>query len=300
MLPEFERIRLLEPPTGRVPVVIDTDTYNEIDDQFALVHALLTPERLDVQAIYAAPFHNERSSSPGDGMRRSLEEIIRVVDLLGGRTDVPILEGADRWLTDAAEPPDSPAARDLVERARAHDEPLYVIALAAPTTIASALLLEPSLADRLVVIWLGGQPTYWPDASEFNLRQDPRASRVLLDSGVPLVLVPCTNVTQQLRLTLAELERYVRGTGPVGAYLTKIFAAYRDDHVGRSKEIWDLGPGAWLIDPTWVPTTVTSSPILTDNLTWSVDGRRHAIREATTIDRDQIMVDLFRKLADCQ
>ena len=74
------RRRRLQPPgDGCVRMVLDTDTYNEIDDQFALVHALLSPERLKVEAIYAAPFHNDRSTGPGDGMEKSFEEILRLL-----------------------------------------------------------------------------------------------------------------------------------------------------------------------------------------------------------------------------
>ena len=79
------RLALLDPPAGKVRMVLDTDTYNEIDDQFALVYALLSPERVAVEAIYAAPFHNSRSSGPADGMRKSYEEIVRVLARLGLR-----------------------------------------------------------------------------------------------------------------------------------------------------------------------------------------------------------------------
>ena len=62
-LPESQRITMLQPPTNRpLAMVLDTDTYNEIDDQFALVYALLSPE-LRVEAVYAAPFLNNRSKS---------------------------------------------------------------------------------------------------------------------------------------------------------------------------------------------------------------------------------------------
>ena len=49
-------------------MVLDTDTYNEIDDQYALAQVLLSPEDVTVEAVYAAPFHNARSTGPGDGM----------------------------------------------------------------------------------------------------------------------------------------------------------------------------------------------------------------------------------------
>jgi hypothetical protein len=50
------RLRLLEPPTGKVSVVLDSDMANEIDDQFALAWALLTPETIDLKAVIAEPF----------------------------------------------------------------------------------------------------------------------------------------------------------------------------------------------------------------------------------------------------
>ena len=81
-LSDAERLAKLTPPTGRVRMVLDTDTYNEVDDQFALVQALLSPDKLDVEAIYAAPFHNDRSSGPADGMERSYEEILRLLERL--------------------------------------------------------------------------------------------------------------------------------------------------------------------------------------------------------------------------
>ena len=63
-------------------MVLDTDTCNEIDDQFALVYALLCPEKLNVEAVYAAPFTNDRSTGPGDGMEKSYEEILRLLERL--------------------------------------------------------------------------------------------------------------------------------------------------------------------------------------------------------------------------
>ena len=45
-----------ELPKGRLRLVIDTDAANEIDDQFALAHALLSPGRLTIEAVTAAPF----------------------------------------------------------------------------------------------------------------------------------------------------------------------------------------------------------------------------------------------------
>jgi purine nucleosidase len=284
------------PPDGAVRVVLDTDTDNEIDDQFAVVYALLSPERIRLEALYAAPYHNGSSIGPEEGMLRSYDELQRLLDRLPEHRSMPVRHGSRGWLPGPADPVPSPAADDLIDRARASDETLYVVAIGAVTNVASALLREPSIADRVVVVWLGGNPHTWHQAVEFNVEQDMYAAHVLFDSGVPLVHVPCRNVTEHLRTTQAEIERYVRGSGAIGDYLADIYAGYYPDHFARSKEIWDVGAVAWLVDPAWVPTAVVHSPVLTSEGTWSHDPRRHLIREALGVDRDPVFADLFGKL----
>lgn len=288
---------ILRPSTDApLRVVLDTDAANEIDDQFAIAYAMLSPERIRLEAICAAPFHNRRSSGAEDGMRRSYDEIQRVLDRLPAGGEAVVLEGSRDWLPgpDTAVP--SPAADDLIRRATSGAGPLYVVAIGAPTNVAAAILQAPEIIERIVVVWLGGNPSHWHTAREFNLRQDAHASRVLFDSGVALVHVPCINVTEHLRTTRADIDRYVRGRGAVGDYLADLYAGHVPDHVGRSKEIWDLGPVAWLVDPDWAPAVAVHSPILTTELTWSHDPRRHLIGEVRTVDRDAIFADLYTKL----
>lgn len=292
------RLARLTAPTGPVRMVLDTDTYNEIDDQFALVWALLSPEKLTTEAIYAAPFHNARSAGPGDGMERSYDEIHRLLDRLPGVYSGPVLRGSTRFLEAADRPVESDAAADLVERAMtsAADAPLYVVAIGAPTNISSALLLQPRIVEKIVLVWLGGHPTFWPTAREFNLRQDLHASRLLYDCGVPFVMLPCATVASHLLATVPELEAYVAGRGAIGDFLVETFKGYSSDHFGWSKEIWDLAPIAWLLNAAWAPSVLEHSPILTDQITWSIDRSRHWIRIATGVRRNPIFADLFRKL----
>ena len=293
--------RRLEPPTAPVRMVLDTDTYNEVDDQFAIVYSLLSPERLLVEALYAAPFHNKRSNGPADGMEKSLAEIHRLLSRLPGiaptRQDFA-LRGATAWLPDERTPVMSDGAADLVERALASplDDPLYVVAIGAITNVASALLLEPAIRERIVVAWLGGHARHWPDTREFNLYQDPAASRVLLDCGVPLVRFPCMGVVSHLHTTLPEMAAHVQGKGPIGDYLFQIYRDYRSDQFAYSKQIWDLAPISWLVNPQWTQMELVSSPRLTGRLTWAFDDSRHAIASARYLDRDSIFRDLFTKL----
>lgn len=296
---EPTRLLRLTPPAGTVDMVLDTDTANEIDDQFAVAYALLSPGSMRVQSLYAAPFFNPNSTSPANGMERSYQEILRLLDRLGRSPEDFVFKGATGYLPGPEQPVDSPAARDLIAKALAPREgPLYVLAIGAITNVASAILLEPAIIERVVVVWLGGHPYYWPHTVEFNLQQDLHAARVVLNCGVPFVHIPCKNVAEHLTTTLPELEVNLKGRNPISDYLYAIFYHYRRDHFAWTKVLWDVSTVAWLVDHRWVPTVLTHSPILTDQVTWSRDESRHLVRVAIHCDRNAIFADLFRKLQE--
>jgi len=309
-LSETFRLNRLEPPTGKVQMVLDTDTYNEVDDQFAVVYVLLSPEKIELQALYAAPFFNARSTGPADGMEKSYQEILRLLERLdvapaGGPTWPGfVFRGSDRYLADWQHPVESDAARDLIAKAMARSEddagadtrPLYVVAIGAITNVASAILMEPEIIKRIVVVWLGGHAFHWPNTKEFNLWQDPQAARVIFDCGVPVVQLPCMNVVSHLHTTVAEIERYVAGRGAIGDYLAETVKSYHKEHFGWSKVIWDIAAIAYLLDAAWTPTNLVHSPIVTDQGTWSFDNSRHLIRSAWHVHRDPIFRDVFTKL----
>lgn len=294
---EEHRVQVLtgkrQPPSR---MVIDSDAFNEIDDQFALIHALISPELANLEAIYAAPFQNARVADPAEGMHKNLDEIHRVLAFMPGR-QVAAFAGAAQWMTATGGPVPSAACSDLIERAREGTSPLYVVAIGAPTNVASALLADPGIAGRIVVVWLGGNALGWRTAAEFNLQQDPAASRVLLDSGVPLVHIPCKGVADRLITTRGEIDQYVRPAGQIGAMLAKLYDDFVPDEPGRSKVIWDLAATAWVLQPDSMVTELTSSPVLSSEMTWSRDPQRHLILEVTEVKRDEIFGDLFRRLS---
>ena len=287
----------LQIPDGKIDMVLDTDTYNEVDDQFALMYALRSPDRLNVHAVYAAPFFNNRSEGPADGMEKSYEEIHRVLDRMNIRpAEDFVLKGSVKYLERLEMPVESEAARDLVKKAMAADRPLYVVAIGAITNVASAILLEPRITEKIVVVWLGGNALYWPHTREFNLKQDIRAARLVFDCGVPVIQLPCENVVTHLSTTVAELEMYVQGKSKIGKYLTDIVKQYSKDHYAWSKVIWDVAAIACLINPDWTPANIVHSPVLTDQLTWSVDQSRHLMKSVYKVERDLIFRDLFDKV----
>jgi purine nucleosidase len=299
MLDPEQRLRMLRPVEKRpVTMVLDTDTFNEIDDQFALVYALLSPE-LRVEAVYAAPFHNSRSSGPGDGMEKSHEEIVRILKTMGLGHEGFAFRGSTDYLRQASEPHRSPAALDLVGRAQKHssEDPLYVVAVGAITNVASAILIDPEITRKIVVVWLGGNGHDWRNQREFNFQQDLLASRLVFDSGVPLVQLPCTPVVTHFATTVPEMERYLAGQGETAEYLLKIFKEYRKDHFGWSKVLWDMTAVAWLVNPQWLPSNLVHTPIVTDQYTFSFDRSRHFMRAVYHLDRDGIFRDFFRKVS---
>jgi purine nucleosidase len=296
----------LEPPSGKVQAVVDTDTYNEIDDQFALSYALLSPGHMDIEAVYAAPFKNERSEGAGDGMQKSYEEILRILGRLKRKAPGFAFKGSGQFMAGAKQPVDSPAARDLVAKAmQRRTQPLYVLTIGAPTNVSSALLMEPRIKERIVVVWLGGQPLSRKSAREFNLQQDIHASRVLLDSGVALVVIPTGNVSEHLRTTVPEVNHHLKGKSPIADYLATEYAAYTkwkspSDEFPLSRVIWDLSAVAWIIDPKWIPTEIVPSPTLNDDYTWAKPPGRHPVRFATWANRDRVFHDVFQKLRNAK
>jgi purine nucleosidase len=303
-IPAPERIRMLEPPDGPVRMVLDTDTYNEIDDQFALVYALLSPEALKVEAVYAAPFHNKRSSGAGDGMEKSYEEILRVLDKLERSHEGFAYRGSTSFLRDTSKPESSPAVQDLIRRASKStpQDPLYVVAVGAITNVANAILIDPSIISNIVVVWLGGNGHNWPNQREFNYFQDLNSSRTIFDCGVPFVQLPCTPVVTHLATTVPEMEEYVGGRGAIGDYLLQIFKEYHKEYgenqYAWSKVLWDMSAVAYVINPGWTPSNLVHSPIVTDQFTISFDASRHFIRMVYHVRRDEIFRDFFRKLAE--
>ncbi len=299
VIPADEMMRKLSHPGKKIRMVLDTDTFNEIDDQFAVTYALLSSDRMEVEAFYAAPFYNELSEGPADGMEKSYKEILKIRKILG-REDIPVYRGSETFMTEANYPVESEAAKNLVERAMSSDpsDPLYVVGIGAITNVASAILMEPSIIERIVVVWLGGNALEWPDTREFNLLQDVHSSRLLLDCGVPLILVPCVGVATHLHTNLSELRDYVKGKGTIGDYLYETYKGCVKDHFAYSRVIWDISVIAWLNNPNWCWSSVVHSPVLSDDLRWSKDTNRHFIRCVYFITRDPIFKDLFMKIAE--
>jgi len=164
------------------------------------------------------------------------------------------------------------------------------------TNVASAILIEPEIIKNIVIVWLGGNSLNWPHQKEFNLMQDVKAAQVVLNSGVPMVIMPCQPVVAHFHTTIPEMQYYLKGKNPLSDYLLNMTIEYSGGRDYWSKVIWDVTAVAWLVNSSWLPTNIEHSPVLTDQVTYSIDHTRHFIRMATSLNRDAIFGDLFRKL----
>jgi purine nucleosidase len=211
---------------SRIPVIIDTDIGDAVDDSLALGLALSSPE-LDVRAVTTVIDDVESKT------RLAWKELV-----LFGRRDIPLAMGspeplldpklethprAFHLLTPSDKIPDSarmPAAVFLVESLMNARAPITLIALGPLTNIALALKTEPRIKshiDRIVV--MGG--AYSSPQLEYNIKRDPVAAQIVFQSGVS-ILAAGLDVTTPCKLRSDDLERLRVTESPAAHFLLRL------------------------------------------------------------------------------
>lgn len=299
-------IKNLDVPCGVIDVVLDTDTFNEIDDQFAIAYMLKSKEKLNVKGICAAPFYNSNSDSPKDGMEKSYNEILKLLRLMD-ESDMEgyVFKGSDAYLTDEKTPVISDAAKFLVELANQYSEskPLYIVSIGAITNVASAILTDPSIVDKIVIVWLGGHSLEYCDTKEFNMMQDIAAARVVFGCGAPLVQIPCMGVVDSFRISKPELEFWLKGKNKIADYLAEntITSSEKYAH-GKpwTRVIWDVVAVAWLLndDEKFMRSRVIGKHMPNYDYKYNFNEELGFMRYIYNIRRDDLMNDLIKKLVD--
>ena len=280
-------------------VIIDSDTYNEMDDQYAVAYALNCP-MIELQAINAAPFHNDNSSSYGDGMEKSFQEINRVLKICGKEGEYPVYKGSAERIGDQPDfkPVESVAAQKLIELAHKSEDLIYVLTLGAVTNVASAVLMDESIKDKIVVVWLG---TNFADAGhqgEFNLVQDYRAGQVLLNSGVPLILLPASGQdnkgTQVLSVDQEEVKVMKSNSEAARFFRNDLPRSFKKTTGNWWHILWDIAAPGLISKPDVYELEVIPSPVLTEERVLVEDHTRHKIIRMKRVDPKTIRADAFR------
>ena len=285
-------------------VIIDSDTYNEMDDQYAIAHALGS-DRLNIVAINAVLFNNSRSNGYADGMEKSYEEILRVLKVTHKEGCCEVFKGCPAPISEQEGfgPVDSPASRNIIKVAHESDEMVYVLALGAITNVASALLMDPTIKDKICVLWLGGHTLDGDrNVDEFNLCQDYRAGQVLLNSGVNLVLMPaCGPWGHGTQMLIAKLEdiHTIKGDSDAAVFFRDTLPGEFEKETrewnngGFARIIWDVAAPAALSVPECVDLKIVTAPVITDDQKYGFDSTRHKMIYMDRIDAKIALEDTF-------
>jgi purine nucleosidase len=281
-------------------IIVNTDAKNEADDQYAIVHALLSPT-LDVRGLIAAHFGAERSPR---SMEESREEIDLLLELMGRTDQVTVANGAPTALPDESTPVDSPGAQLIIEESKTAtaDDPLFVTFLGPITDMASAILLDPAIVGRpVVVVWIGGMghggvdPSY--DAIEFNLRNDITAANVVFDSGMTLWQVPA-NVYSAVSVGYAELEEKIAGTSKLADYLIEQLVEWNAAHHPGPIEHRSLGDSpavSLVLNPRGGTFRTLPAPRFAPDGSY-LPGSGHPVRVCESVDVRFLLEDMFAKI----
>jgi purine nucleosidase len=209
-----------------IPVILDTDIGDDIDDALALSFALQSPE-LKLLAVTTVLQDREGRAS-----------LVWKILSLFGRTDIPIGAGAEQPLIAPARTGNvkqvealGPLERIPIDRIRG-GIPLIVdtclnatgkvtiVAIGPATNIALALRAEPRIKEKIErIILMNG--LFFKPGLEYNTKSDPDASAIVYGSGVPVTAVGL-DVTMQCKLTDADLRRIEQSQLPSAQFLYKL------------------------------------------------------------------------------
>jgi purine nucleosidase len=299
----------------RSRVIFINDLSGDPDGLFAAVHAILSPS-IDLRAIVATAAAGYQSTETAQAAADLALEMLR---LTGREGKVPVLLGAEKKLAAAGTPDRSPGAQAIIDEAMRKDTtlPLYVAVGGGLTEVASALMMEPAIASKFTLVWIGGDP-YPEGGAEYNLSIDQIASQhVFNDSLVPIWQIT-SGVYKTCAVSETELQAYCAPHGKIGAWLYNKMIKQAADmskfkfNVG---ETWTMGDNPLVLLTAltdWVPS-MRPPPFVFERTGSSVhdeifaprllpDGKYEArsegrkIRVYRSIDTRMMFGDFFAKL----
>lgn len=294
------------PENKKIRVIVHTDCKNEADDQFAVAHHLMTPKFM-VKGIIAGHFEaNHMIYGEEQTMQASYDEICKVLELMGLQEEYgdKVYKGAIKAMPDETTMIASEGVDFIIEEAMKEDEtPLFAVFLGCLTDLASAIVKEPGICDRMTAVWIGGG-TYPVGGFEFNLLQDIAAANVVFESSMPLWQIP-ENVYKQMEVSLAELEYKVQPCGEIGNYLFQQMVDFNNRmHVfqawphGESWGLGDQGTVTVLLEENnrgnynWIP-----APRFSSEMYYMHKQNNRPIRVYHTLDARFTLEDFYAKLA---
>lgn len=304
------------PSRSKIRVILDTDANNELDDQHAIAYLLLNGDVFDVDGITV------NATRSGGDIGDHAAEAERIVRLCSLEARVPVYRGANGTFADIEDRVheadfDGIEAVDYIIRSAHHQAaaPLVLLPVGKLTNIALALKKDPSIADRVRIVWLGSN---YPEPGEYNQENDESALSFLLDLDVPLEIAIVRygqpSGTDAVRVTREEIERRMPGAGPriappvtgrhggefstFGDYSIDLFRHIELYGDPPSRALFDMAAVAIVKNPTWATPVTIPAPAL-EGGAWRDrpdNPRRIVIWEH--FDREAILGDFFATMRD--
>lgn len=282
----------------KLPVVLSTDVGNEVDDQWTISYLLLSP-RLEVLGVMSA--HAPSITAPaGHTSYRILRDVVE--NRLGMMSHPPLVEGGSLPLESVKKPQPSPAVDFLIETSKpfTKENRLTVLMIGAGTDVASAVLTDPTIVDRVRVIQMGFNDE--KGGNEFNIANDVRAVQVILDSDVPLVIGPGKVCRENLSLSLDQAREMVAHRGPIGTWLWEEFQAWyyryvkplRVNDFSKPWIIWDNITLAYVLGMTEEKTA--PRPRMRDDMTFEMVQTKKTVTWITDLDEKRMWADYLSLL----
>lgn len=281
----------------KINVILDTDTYNECDDQFALAYMIKSQDIFNIEAITVAPYsHKERNETVISGQEKSYNEILKICKWLNFDTTNKVFKGAEDYICNSYEE-DNDAVNKIIEIALKNNK-TYIMAIGAITNVALAIKKAPKIINKIEVIWLGSHSLLQDNNLEFNFKQDVNAVRIVFETKVKLTIIPCKNVASNLRTSIYELNHYLKDKSELCNYLIDRF--YNDGYHGvqERRVIWDISVIAYMINRNWFTSKQISCPNIKDDASYELTTDSHKITMVNHINVNKVYNDLFRKLGD--
>ncbi|WP_291125936.1 nucleoside hydrolase [Flavobacterium sp. UBA6031] len=299
----------------RIRVMIDNDFGGDPDGLFQLAHHILSPS-VEIKGIigsinYQGGFYGSPSTATYACMQ--VNELLRVMQLTG---KFPVYEGGNFGLTDIKTPIVSEGAKAIVREAMREDTqtPLYVVCGAGLTSVASAYLMEPRIAKKIILVWIGGGEyqglTTTPRVEnnpEYNLGIDIKACQVIFNiSDIPIWQVPRDTYRQAL-YSYSELVYKIKPNGIVGKFLVEKLEYLMKKAKGSLGEAYVLGDSplvlltalqaSWNADPSSSKYVIKSTPKVNNSGLYEETTQNRPIRVYIRLDTRLMFDDLVAKLA---
>ncbi len=280
----------------KINVILDTDTYNECDDQFALAYMLLSQNKFNIEAITVAPYHHDNDISVEEGQEKSYQEILKICNWLNFDTKNKVFKGSNGYIENGYNETNE-AVEKIIEIVK-KNEKTYIMAIGAITNVALAIQKAPSIVDKIEIIWLGGHSPICNNNKEFNFRQDVQAIKEIFSSKANLTIIPCNGVASNLKISIYELEHYLKGKNELCNYLCSRFYDDGIHGIQTRRTIWDISVIAYLINKEWFEEKEMDCPEINKDLSYSFNENDRKIKFVTYLDSDKIYNDLFDKLVE--